>query len=157
MEITNFAQLESVLNEYVRIGLESASERAIDKLLEFINEDVYSNSSSEWYERTYDLLDRDNWEAQIHKGIKGYTLDIHPVENGFTHNTSGLQHTNSTGNDIGIEQLVGILNDPMSMNFDIHLSWWYDYPKPFWDDFVDWFHNNFTEIIYEEIEKVKYI
>ena len=154
IDFTNMAQLESVMNKWVRDGLDSASKIAISKLLDFIQEDVYNRGYSGWYERTEDLLDEKNWSAEIHKGMNGYTLEINPEGVNFTHEVSKLQHTGNK-TEINMEQLVSILNDPLLMNFDVNLSYWYNEPKPFWDDFKKWFKENFNEIVFDEIEKQK--
>ena len=158
--ITNMVQLESVLNEYVRKGLELASERIIDKLLEFIEHDVYSRRESEWYKRTGDLLKRENWIAEIHKGMKGYTLIVkfsdNPVFSYGDGTGNNLQHTNSMGDIIDPEQLIGILNNPNAMSPDINLSYWTNnYPEPFWYNFEQWCYAHLDEVVQQALNGLK--
>ena len=153
-------QLESVLNEYVRRGLELASERVIDKLLEFIKEDVYSRPNSKWYKRTGDLLKRENWIAHIYKGLKGYTLEIKLNDNPvFSYGSgigNGLQHINSTDNRIEPEQLIGILNNPNVMSPSTNLSYWTNGdPEPFWYDFEQWCYSHLDEVVQQAINELK--
>jgi len=153
-EFTNWEQLESVVNMGVREALNQASEVAIDKLISLIDENVYSVDEG-WYQRTGDLKDRENWEAVIHKGIKGYTLEINLVPNHFTHNTALMQHTNAIGNDIEIESLVGILNGDVSLSPKSNLSAWGIEHEPFWDEFMEWFRSNFTQVFYEKLNMIR--
>ena len=151
---TNWEQLESVMNEGVRQALESASEVALDKLISIIDKNIYSDDEG-WYNRTYSLEDRDNWEISIHKGMKAYTMEINLVPNSFTHNTELLQHTNAVGNSIDIETLAGILNGSISLSPKTNLSEWSIDHDPFWGEFEDWFRTEFTNVFYQKLSEIR--
>ena len=151
-QITSWNDLTNQLNNTLDIAIKNVLDRAIDRLLEFIENDVYSRRESDWYERTYDLLNRNNWRAKIDHRYNLITVNIHFNESGLSHDSSrGVLQHGTAGNELDFNGLAEILNNPSVMNFDCNLSNWGTYPRgSFWDDFEEWFRNNFGDMIAEE-------
>ena len=151
-QIRNFDELTSVLNDCLDEAFNKAKEITINKLIEFIKDDVYSRPKSEWYDRTEDLLDEKMWDVRVDHRYNMITLNIHFKKDGLSYNLNGLQH-GTKNNQISTQDFISVLNDPSLMSFECNLSWWNNgYPRHgFWDDFEEWMRNNFIDIIKAEM------
>lgn len=151
-QIRNFDELTSALNDCLDEAFDKAKKIAINKLIEFIKDDVYSRPKSKWYKRTEDLLDERMWDVRVDHRYNMITLNIHFKDDGFSHNLDGLQH-GTKNKQISVQDFISVLNDPSLMNFECNLSVWNNgYPRHgFWDDFEEWMRNNFIDIIKAEI------
>lgn len=151
-QIRNFDELTSALNDCLDEAFDKAKEIAINKLIEFIKDDVYSRPKSKWYKRTEDLLDEKMWDVIIDHRYNMITLNIHFKDGGLSYNPDGLQH-GTKSNQISTQDFISVLNDPNLMSFECNLSRWNNgYPRHgFWDDFEEWMRNNFINIIKAEM------
>lgn len=151
-QIRNFDELTSALNDCLDEAFDKAKEIAINKLIEFIKDDVYSRPKSKWYKRTEDLLDERMWDVRVDHRYNMITLNIHFKDDGLSYNPDGLQH-GTKSNQISTQDFISVLNDPSLMSFECNLSGWNNgYPRHgFWDDFEEWMRNNFINIIKAEM------
>ena len=148
---TNFEQINRVVEVGVREALTKATDIAIDKLIEFIDEGVYGEPQG-WYKRTEDLKKKANWDGRVFKGLNGYTLEIYFTGDVFSHNALELQHSSFSDrdeNDIDPLALIGILNGNGGLSLETNLSRWGIKHEAFWDKFEWWFHDNFTALFKE--------
>lgn len=149
--ITNLEELEVMLNKKAKEALEISKEVALKKLLSLIDESIYQKDEG-WYKRTGDLKDPSNWNARVVKGLRGYTLEIFLEPNHFTHNETLMQHTNAIGNDIEIEELARLINDPSGLGLSTNLSSWGIQHEPFWNEFQEWFSTEFPNIFHKTLQ-----
>ena len=151
-QIRNFDELTSTLNDCLDEAFDKAKEIAINKLIEFIKDDVYSRPKSKWYKRTEDLLDERMWDVRVDHRYNMITLNIHFKDDALSYNPNGLQH-GTQNKQISAQDFISVLNDPSLMNFECNLSNWTNgYPRHgFWDDFEEWMRNNFIDIIKAEM------
>ena len=149
-QIRTFDELDLVINAAVQEALDSACEIAIEKLLEFIQEDIYDRGESDWYNRTEDLLDPKAWVAKIDRRYNNIVVNIH-FNGELSHDATQLQH-GTIGDPIDYEGLIAVLNNPRMLDFDCNLSQWYSFPsRHFWDDFEEWMRNNFSMVLREQL------
>lgn len=146
-QVRSIEELTSVLELYTEDAINKAMEIAKEKLIEIINEDIYNNGKSDWYERQGDINDINNWTLTIDHRYKTITVNLHFDDNELGHHGMGNKILDTEG-------FLEVLNDPLSvMDFNCNLSHWYDYPHShFWDDFQDWMRDNFMDLVRSSLQ-----
>ena len=164
--IYNKKELRQAINEKSREAMKNTLDKMLDKLGEFIEDDVYDSYSPMWYDRTYYLSEnyRDIFETyywnNFGKGIGGAirinntSFESKPTE--FIHG-SGNWNTGDIYSALDLSSYLEIMNDPNVINPNNP----FHFPSnrimrksQFWDDFKDWANDNFGEIFREEFEKL---
>lgn len=145
-QVKSIEELTEMLNLYTEKAVENAIEIAKKKLIEYINEDIYNNGKSEWYERLNDINQENNWELNIDHRYNKITVNLHFNDSALGHHGMGKKILDAQG-------LFAVLNDPQAtMDMSCNLSLWYDYPHAhFWDDFQDWMRDNFMSLVKTEL------
>lgn len=136
------------MNNAMRATVESAMndvyERLLNRLIFLIQRDVYSAYSPEFYERTEDLLDRNNWEIKKWKRGDNVYREIifkneglsNPMFNGDTHDPAAYIHGNYVKSFTKSNVFLRMLNNEIPQGNA------FNFPRvdrrPFWDDFMDY-------------------
>lgn len=142
MGISSYAQLDSEVNSRLEIALTNTMEEVMDRLHEFIQNEVYSYNQ-DWYERSMELLN--NWEYTkpqlIGKNTMLSTLAFsqpisHSGEPNWQHGMSYLSN----------QALLEIVNEGRIGNIC-------GFPqigaRPFLDEFMKWVNLNIYTIFKE--------
>ena len=162
----NLNELEAGINIISREAMEKTLEKMLDKLGEFIDEDVYGTYFPYWYDRSYYLTEHykdifetyfwNNFGKGIGGGIriKNTTFTSNPLE---FHHGSGNKNTGDVYSQLDLPSYLEIMNNPSVINPDNP----FHFPSnnimrkgQFWDDFVKWADDNFSKIFKEEFESL---
>lgn len=148
MLIKNQAELNSYLQSKMSIIVESVAKILTDKLLEFIDDEVYSYDNT-FYDRTYQF--RDSWEYSK-PIIRGNIIESQIFQNYaiMTFNSESWQHGSVYSGQLDENGLSEIINDGKIGNIA-------NFPqigsRPFWDKFKDYVYQNINRIFIEECNK----
>lgn len=163
----NLNELEAGINTISRQAMEKTLDKMLKKLKEFIEEDIYNAYSPRWYNdrRSYYLIENFNnifetyfWN-NFGKGVKGAikinktAFNSSPLD--FIHG-SGNPNTGEIYNQLNFNSYLEIMNNP-----DVIPSGKFNFPTnadmhkgQFWDDFLNWADDNFSEIFIEEFRNL---
>lgn len=146
-KFTTMSQLSSFLTNKANIALDRTTERILDKLEEFIENEVYSNNQS-WYTRTNEV--KNNWEKTKAQIIGSVCHSEISFSKPISHSGGDLwQHGISfIDNETLLNILVGNYNTGTIANFDN------PNPRNFWNPFLQWCEQNFDRIFKEEFNKI---
>ena len=162
----NLNELETGINAISREAMKKTLEKMLDKLGDFINEDVYGAYFPYWYDRSYYLSEhyKDIFETyfwnNFGKGIGGgirvnkASFTSNPVE--FLHG-SGNRNTGTIYSQLNLQSYLEIMNNPdvINPNNPFHFPSNSVMGKgQFWDDFLNWADDNFSEIFIEEFRNL---
>lgn len=148
------AGFTKALGEATMAAMKDSLYEAYDKLIDFINEDVYANARHEceehFYERTYDLLNA--FYVQDPKRSRGLGIQINGAikyrENKITHNKQLFQHANRDEN-LNADVFFGILNGDVPQG-DM-------FPnverEAFFNDWLKWLNEHYESIYQKNLEK----
>lgn len=126
-------------------------QEAYDKLIDFINEDVYSLPESEWYERTQNLLSAFYIKPPKRSGGLGIQVNgaIKYRESKITHNIEKFQHGSPGFGPLNADVFFGILNGDVKQGSI--------FPEverePFFEDWVKWLNDNYESIYQKNLAK----
>ena len=134
MGISNSAQLQVEVNRRLEKALTLTMEELMDKLHEFIEQEVYSNKP-DWYNRSMELLN--NWEYTkpqlVANGVESVLSFSQPISHSGEPN---WQHGMSF---VDNNSLVEIVNEGKIGNIC-------NFPqlgeRPFWNKFMEWTNAN---------------
>ena len=162
----NMSELSDTINNISREATKNTLDKMLDKLGEFIYDDVYNTYEPKWYNRTEYLGDNytNMWETYLWnnfgKGVGGAIKlkdDIYFPTNPtiFVHG-SGNWRTGDIYSTLNLYSYLQIMNDPNSITESP-----FHFPtnnimqkRPFWDDFERWADENYTKIFEEEFNNI---
>lgn len=159
-------ELEAGINEVNRQAMKRTLERMLDKLGEFIEDDVYGAYYPYWYDRSYYLSENyknifeiyfwNNFGKNVGGGIRvnNTSFPSSPVD--FFHG-SGNVNTGTIYSQLDLDSYLEIMNNPNVINPNNP----FHFPSnsvmgkgQFWDDFLNWADDNFSEIFIEEFRNL---
>lgn len=168
---SNFVELETELNSLMRQAEENTLKIMLDKLEDFISQDVYERSAtlrgytqtiedeekSSNYKRTFNLYDI--WEIKkpyiSHGKVYGSIAPTRYKAMIYNDMISPPQHMSPKGyrghNYLTTEEYVHIINDGLTSS---HSMFGTILPRPFWTHFNEWAGNNYKSIYEEELQKL---
>lgn len=159
----NEKELKDGINQKARTAMQNTLDKMLDKLGDFIRDDVYTYQP-DWYDRTYYLEDnyRDIFETyfwnDFGKRLGGAirviktSFPVYPTE--FIHG-SGYWITGDVYSVLTLNSYLEIMNNPdvISSNNPFNFPTNDTMNKgQFWDDFLKWADKNFIRIFEEEFE-----
>ena len=153
MIITTYAQLENILNGKCQEALDRTTDRVLDKLGEFIQNDVYESYSPTFYDRTFDF--KNSWEKTSAK-LKGKIVEAEIFQNIKTleFNSEKFQH----GSNVWVEAWNDNENELAHIINDGAIGEAFGFPqlgaRPFWNDFIQNCKREFENIFQEELKKI---
>lgn len=141
-------ELDTFLNLKMSLVIESVAKTLTDKLLEFIDDEVYSYDNT-FYERTYQF--KNSWEY-TKPIIRGNIIESQIFQNYaiMTFNSDKWQHGSIYSGKLDENSLSEIINDGKIgkiANFPQIGS------RPFWDKFKEYVNENINRIFIEECNK----
>ena len=142
MIITTYTQLENILNGKCQEALDRTTDRLLDKLGEFIQNDVYESYSPTFYDRTFDF--KNSWEKTSAK-LKGKIVEAEIFQN-----VSAMQRIDEPPIHVDKEGLAEIINSGVGYNFGQMEG----KARPFWNDFIQYCEREFENIFQEELKKI---
>ena len=142
MIITTYTQLENILNGKCQEALDRTTDRLLDKLGEFIQNDVYGAYSPTFYDRTFDF--KNSWEKTSAK-LKGKIVEAEIFQN-----VSVMQRIDEPPIHVDKEGLAEIINSGIGYNFGQMEG----KARPFWNDFIQYCEREFENIFQEELKKI---
>lgn len=146
--IRNQTELNAFLTSKLSIVVESVARILTDKLIELIDDEVYSYNNT-FYERTYQF--RDSWEY-TKPIIKGNIIESEIFQNYtiMTYVPEKWQHGSKYSGQLDENGLSEIINDGKIGNMA-------NFPqigsRPFWDKFKEYVNENINRIFIEECNK----
>ena len=153
MIITTYTQLENILNGKCQEALDRTTDRLLDKLGEFIQNDVYGAYSPTFYDRTFDF--KNSWEKTSAK-LKGRIVEAEIFQNINTlaFNSDKFQH----GSNVWVEAWNDNKNELAHIINDGAIGEAFGFPqlgaRPFWNDFIQYCEREFENIFQEELKKI---
>lgn len=148
MLIKNQTELDNYLKSKMSVVIESVAQILTDKLLEFIDDEVYSYNNT-FYERTYQF--RNSWEY-TKPIVRGNIIESQIFQNYaiMTYVPEKWQHGSNYSGQLDENGLNEIINDGKigaMANFPQIGS------RPFWDKFKEYVYQNINRIFTEECNK----
>lgn len=146
--IKNQNELNAFLKAKLLIVIDSVAKILTDKLIELIDEEVYSYNNT-FYERTYQF--KDSWEY-TKPIIRGNIIESQIFQNYaiMTYVPEKWQHGSSYSGQLNENGLSEIINDGKIGNMA-------NFPqigsRPFWDKFEEYVNANIGRIFIEECNK----
>lgn len=145
----NTVELDGYIRGKMEDAMDEVYDHLIDKLIEFIEKDVYNNTPDpKFYVRQGTFLDKDNWIVKTSKGRGKYanriTRDIEFQPNHYLYyndteeahgDPSAFIHGNKWYGAFDPEDLLKVLNDRASGYGDNPFNFPEIHRRPFWDDF----------------------
>lgn len=171
MEFNNKKELERALRQRGRKALEWLTQQVYKQLIKFIDEDIYNSYTPNMYERTYEFRDKAWAITEIpyeYAGEIASQIWYNPAL--MSYNPAKYQHGDAF--EDRREKLAEILNrgvwDWSDWNFgrpgkgdarsDNPEEYWDtfaegEYPRPFWDDFINWLAENWDSLAKQAFRK----
>lgn len=161
MIINNIGQLKKELNKRLVDAVAILTDQIYEKLIYFIEEDIYKTYTPNYnnpnhYMRTYDFRDR-AWQSYYFEVAGEIAGIIQYTPEAMFYNPSLYQHGNRQ--EDRREKLAEILNrgtaDWDDWDFGRHngSEGYSSYPKPFWDDTINWIVKNWDKLAKEALRK----
>lgn len=161
---------EWALNQYLKQCATEAvnilTDRIYNKLIEFIQEDIYDTyPEPEFpirYDRTYQFKEK-AWIKEMATEISNAMVSsINYFPSGMVYNQSKGQHGSPWGKDRR-KELAAILNRGGTWDWtdwdwgrvhDEQSEGYRIYPKPFWDDTIEWILDNWDKEVIKAFKQV---
>lgn len=143
--------IEKHLMQMTRAAYELTLSKMVNKLYEFIQEDVYNAYSPKWYQRTYTLLDERTVETYVYnnfgKGVAGgIRFNAEPYYENM--NLENYIHGNTYFGQLAFQSYLEVITNPMKLPQNP-----YGFPSfkelhrdSFWYEFTKWAEQNFENL-----------
>lgn len=144
------AGFSNAMGEATLKAMQDSLHEAYDKLIDFINDDVYGVPESDWYERTHDMLKAFYVQEPKRSGGLGIQINgaIKYRESKISHNKALFQHANRDEN-LNADVFFGILNGDVKQGTM--------FPEvareEFFNDWLEWLDEHYEEIYQKNLEK----
>ena len=156
MIITTYAQLEDYISGKCEVALDRTMDRLLDKLEEFIKNDVYEKYTPSFYDRTLDF--QNSWE-KTKATIKENMIESEIFQNvsKLSFNSDKFQHGSG---DTWVENWNNNPNELAHIINDGAIGHAFGFPpaglgaRPFWNNFVNFCETNFEEYFRQELSKI---
>lgn len=157
--INNELELESAINNVLMHAVDNTMEIALKKLLDIIEQTVYSYSAT-WvngYEgdlgRTHEFYDTwDKTKAKVAKAFGGSKVEASILQTlPLTYHAPFSHGSIVEGGAIDKDDLNNIINKGLK---ESHMNFPAIEARPFWDEFEKWCDNNIIKIFQAECRKV---
>lgn len=133
MYIHNPAEFEAIIGKAVTAALGDVIDDCEKMVMKQIEKDVYEKGGSDWYNRTYELM-------QAWKTIKSeLTVTLTEDSSVITSNPDMWQHGSNIG---GGTDVSGRILHMMNEGFYNALHWGSGEPRPFWTNFMEDFDSH---------------
>lgn len=153
VQISNFFDLHTNVNEKIKQAMDLTMDELLDKLKDYIQQDVYDNSTygqnqPQWYTRSYELLN--NWDY-----TKADVIDNYSVESILSF-SKPISHSGYPLYQHGVDQVdnqafAEIVNDGKIGDL-------FGFPqlgaRPYWNDFWKYVDANIHRIFAEKCNLV---
>lgn len=162
--------MSNAVRETVEVVMDEVYERFLNHLFEIIERDVYLAYEPEFYERTYDLMNPQNWEIkkwkygdQIKREIYFKGQNLTSPSDGDAHNPMYWIHghgESSNGNvkrsPLDAQTFLEILNNERPQG-DNGFGFAHPKRKPFWDDFEKYCDDYYTRLMRNALQRHGFI
>ena len=153
MIITTQTQLENFINGKCEEALNNTMDILLDRLRDYIVDDVYNAYIPSFYETTYNFVDSwDKTKAQLKEHI--LEAEIFQNVNVLKFNSEKFQHGSSEWVESwnsNKNELAHIINDgAIGDAFGFQQLG----ARPFWNDFIQYCEREFENIFQEELKKI---
>lgn len=141
---STMAQLRQAIMNKLEEVINDLTNQIYEKLLEFIDSDIYDTYTPVAYERTYEFRDK-AWEKSCLKNINAIVSEIFYNGNRLTKNPLEYAHVDS-------DKLAEILNRGYVDNWrDWDFGRTGEYPKPYFTDTLNWIKGNWNSLVRESL------
>lgn len=152
----NLQEIRQFLNDKTKKALELTLEELKEKLLEFIDEDIYDAYDPEFYERTewlkqngvIDYYITKMFGDQIYGGVRINLNQNYPVS------FLDFQHGNIYSGEFESDDFVKMLNGEIESGIFNPFGFPSLIREPFLDDFKEWAEKNYARIFKEKCEEL---
>lgn len=157
MQYIQKAQLEKALEETLKKGISYIIEKVYNKLLDFIQMDIYDTYAPQKYERTFDFKNK-AWQMDVKKTVHKIVGEIFYDGLKMSYNPAKYQHGNKWGEDRRL-RLAEILNETVKKP-DVYLNggdWDMvrdPLPQPFWDHTLEWLNSEWNNLVNDMLSYV---
>lgn len=162
MEYTSIGQLQKAINTALKVAVSYLVEKVYNKLIEFIDEDIYSyvphTTNPEFfkpYERTYEFRNK-AWDRDIKSAADKIVGEIFYDGMKMSYNPAKSQHGSKWGEDRRA-RLAEILNNTIKNPNSYFDDWDYDrqpWPMPYWDHTIQWLESEWDALVKEALSFV---
>lgn len=148
-DIKTLAQFRQILSAKLKEILNNISEKVYEKLIFFIDNDIYATYRPKLYDRTYEFRNK-AWVKSSAREIAG------SITATIKYDGNRLSVDEETYTHIDRDRLAEILN---RNSVDDWADWDFGrregapYPEPFFDHTLEWINNNWKNLVLEAIKK----
>lgn len=171
MVVKTYRELQREVERRMQQALDNVIQVVYNKLLQFIQEDIYNTYSPKRYERTYEFKTK-AWAYDSAKKVGNYIMaQINYRPDNMSIDPEKYQHSSPVGPSelqslFGADKVVtdnrGQLAYILNAGASAKEMWNFGRPnmndfvdtKPFWDDTLNWLSQNLNNLAIAEFKKV---
>lgn len=157
LEIKTFNELNLVIDSKTRIALRNTYERLLNELMDIIDEKVYGRHDPKFYDRSYSLKQRENWDTgKISKYNNEIKIKFSFLGDTYEYEDEFFRHSNIYGHRINPTTLLNIIDKGWSSSKYSEPP--FNFPKlegtEFWEEFKKYVDEHWENMFKEEFNKL---